>query len=52
METIINIIANAENSPLEWMIFICFAIAGLLAIAGVCCWVGDALYRKFTNNRL
>lgn len=43
METIINIIANAENSFVDWMIFVSAAVVLIGAVLGTFCWVGEKI---------
>ena len=47
METIINIIVNAENSFVDWMIFVSAAVVAILGILGAFCWVGEKINDKF-----
>ena len=47
METIINIIVNAENSFVDWMIFVSAAVVAILGILGTFCWVGEKINDKF-----
>ena len=53
MEIIINIITNAENSFIDWMIFISFMMIAISAILGAWCWAGEKINNKFNlSNKL
>lgn len=48
METIINIICNAENSFADWMIFICATFIIIGTALTIWCWVGEK-FLKITH---
>lgn len=47
MDFIIDIIANAENSFIDWMIFVLFAFITIGTILGVWCWAGEKIINMF-----